>query len=151
MDNRLFFVEGITHEDVEISLRYFLVAQKVYFSEKVIYNYYQNEGSVTNQASQQKKERYLFDEVEVAFLMKQNLAKYIKAEERTVIKKNYNSVTWNLLYQMLREKSVYGKQFRRKIIDLLQEKQLYPIKGPLKTKFQNLSRIFMNMKFIVTR
>lgn len=151
INNRLFFVEGITHEDVEISLRYFLVAQKVYFSEKVIYNYYQNEGSVTNQVTQQKKEKYLLDEVAVAFLMKQNLAKYIKAEERTVIKKNYNSVTWNLLYQMLKEKSVYGKPFRRKIIDLLQEKQLYPIKGPLKTKFQNLSRIFMNMKFVVVR
>lgn len=151
MNNRLFFVEGITHEDVEISLRYFLVAQKVYFSEKVIYNYYQNEGSVTNQITQRKKEQYLLDEVEVAFLMKQNLDKYIKAEERIVIKKNYNSVTWNLLYQMLKEKSVYGKPFRRKIIDLLLEKQLYPIKGPLKTKFQNLSRIFMNMKFVVTR
>jgi glycosyltransferase involved in cell wall biosynthesis len=151
MNNRLFFVEGITHEDVEISLRYFLVAQKVYFSEKVIYNYYQNEGSVTNQVTQQKKEKYLLDEVEVAFLMKQNLDKYIKAEERTAIKKNYNSVTWNLLYQMLKEKSVYRKPFRRKIIALLQEKQLYPLKGPLKTKFQNLSRIFMNMKFVVTR
>jgi glycosyltransferase involved in cell wall biosynthesis len=151
LSNQLFFVEGITHEDVEISLRYFLIAKRIYFSEKVLYNYFQNEGSVTNQVTQNKKESYLLDEVTVAYLMKQNLDKYTKPEERKVIKKNYNSVTWNLLYQMLREKSVYGKPFRRKIIDLLTEKQLYPIKGPLKTRFQNLSRIFMNIKFVVTR
>lgn len=149
VNNQLFFVEGITHEDVEISLRYLLVAQKVYFSEKVIYNYYQNEGSVTNQITQEKKEKYLLDEVRIAFLMKQNLSKYSKAEERTVIKKNYNSVTWNLLYQMLKDKAVYNKTFRRKVIDQLREKQLYPIKGPLKTNFQSLSRLLMNVKFLI--
>jgi glycosyltransferase involved in cell wall biosynthesis len=149
VSNQLFFVEGITHEDVEISLRYFLIAQKVYFSEKVIYNYFQNEGSVTNQMTQQKKEKYLLDEAEVAFLMKENLKKYTKAQEKIVIQKNFNSVTWNLIYQMLKEKSVYKRPFRRKVIDLLKEKQLYPIKGPLKTNFQNLSRIFMNIEFVV--
>jgi glycosyltransferase involved in cell wall biosynthesis len=149
VSNQLFFVEGITHEDVEISLRYFLIAQKVYFSEKVIYNYFQNEGSVTNQITPQKKEKYLLDEVEVAFLMKQNLEKYTKAKEKIIIQKNFNSVTWNLLYQILKEKSLYKRPFRRKVIDLLKEKQLYPIKGPLKTNFQNLSRMFMNIEFVV--
>lgn len=151
MEHHLFFVEGITHEDVEVSMKYFLAAKKVYFTEKIIYNYYQNEGSVTNQVTQQKKEKYLLDEAEVAFLMKQNLGQYTLPEEVTVIQKNYNSVTWNLLYQMLKDKAVYDKTFRRRIINLLKEKKVYPIKGPLKTKFQNVSRILMNVEFILMR
>jgi glycosyltransferase involved in cell wall biosynthesis len=145
IEHGLFFVEGITHEDVEVSLKYFLAAKRVCFTEKIIYNYYQNEGSVTNQVTQQKKEQYLLDEVEIAFLMKQNLEKYRSKEEKTVIQKNYNSVTWNLIYHMLKEKTTFDKPFRTMILKRLRERKLYPVRGPLKTKFQNVSRLLMNI------
>lgn len=149
--NQLFFVEGITHEDVEVSLRYLLDAQRVYFSDLIIYNYYQNEGSVTNQVTQQKKESYLLDEVKIAGQMKENLLRYNRPEQQTAIRKNYNSVVWNLIYHMIKEKGTFSRPFRQEVIALLKQKQVYPIKGPLKTRFQRISRILMNVEFLVRR
>jgi hypothetical protein len=146
VDHYLYFHEGITHEDVEISLKYFLAAKRVYFSEQVIYNYYQNQGSVTNQMTAAKKEQYLLDEVTVAALMKENLKVYTGAAETEVIKKNYNSVTWNLLFQLVREREVLNYDFKLKALRLLQEEKLYPIKGPLKTRFQHWSRLIFNLR-----
>ena len=145
VDNDLFFQEGITHEDVELSFRWMLQAQKVMFTKEVIYFYYQNPGSVTNQLTAEKKKAYLLDEVTIAALMKAEADKYAGPIKK-VIQKNYNSVTWNLLYGIYQDPAMLDKQFVAEIIEALRSKQLYPIKGALKTKFQKISALIMNLR-----
>lgn len=143
--HRLFFYEGITHEDVELSFRWMLKAQKVWFTKNVIYYYYQNPGSVTNQLTAKQKKAYLLDEVTVAALMKAEEEQYT-GQIKEVIQKNYNSVTWNLLYSIYKEPGQLDKLFVTEVLERLKANKLYPIKGPLKTKFQSALRILMNIQ-----
>lgn len=145
ISNNLYFVEGITHEDVEVSLRYMLSAQRVYFSNEIWYHYYQREESVTNQLTAEKKKAYLLDEVTVATLMKAEEEQYT-GQIKKVIQKNYNSVTWNLLYSIYKEPGQLDKLFVTEVLERLKASKLYPIKGPLKTKFQSALRIIMNIQ-----
>lgn len=144
-NNQLFFREGITHEDVELSFRWMLKAQKVLFTKEVIYFYYQNPGSVTNQLTVETQKAYLLDEVTVAALMKAEEEQYT-GQIKKVIQKNYNSVTWNLLYSIYKEPGQLDKLFVTEVLERLKANKLYPIKGPLKTKFQSALRILMNIQ-----
>ncbi|RZJ88085.1 MAG: glycosyltransferase [Chryseobacterium sp.] len=143
--HNLFFHEGITHEDVELSFRWMLKAQKAWFTKEVVYFYYQNPGSVTNQLTPEKKKTYLLDEVIVAALMKAEENRY-NGPLKKVIQKNYNSVTWNLLYSIYIEPGQLDKSFVTAVLQQLKARQLYPIKGALKTKFQSALRILMNIQ-----
>lgn len=143
----LFFHEGITHEDVELSFRWMLQAQKVWFTKEIVYYYYQNLGSVTNQLTPEQKKAYLLDEVTVAVLMKAEEAGY-KGEIKKVIQKNYNSVTWNLLYGIYKDPGMLDKRYVRDVLHRLREKKIYPIKGALKTKFQKLSSFVLNSEYL---
>lgn len=139
LENKLYFVAGITHEDVEVSLRYMLAAKKVYFSKEIIYHYYQHEGSVTNQITSEKQQSYLLDEIKIAKLMKANLERYNDETAKLVIVKNYNSVVWNLIYFLFQHKKTISKNFITQCIISLKSENLFPIKGALKTTFQKVS------------
>lgn len=145
--HNLFFHEGITHEDVELSFRWMLQAQKVIFTRESVYYYYQNEGSVTNQLTAEKKKAYLQDEVTIATLMKAEEVKYT-GQVKQVIQKNYNSVTWNLLYGIYQDPEMLDKAFVSDILRRLKKNEIYPIKGALKTKFQKISRLIFNVAFL---
>ncbi len=141
--NHLFFHEGITHEDVELSFRWMLKAARVLFTKEIIYFYYQRAGSVTNQLTAEKKKAYLLDEVTIAALMKAEEVKYM-GPIKQVIQQNYNSVTWNLLYGMYRDPAMLDKTFISDIMRRLKTNENYPIKGALKTKFQKISSVIFN-------
>lgn len=145
--NDLFFHEGITHEDVELSFRWMLKAEKVLFTKEVIYFYYQHAGSVTNQLTADKKKAYLLDEVLIAGLMKAQAAQYT-GQIKQVIQKNYNSVTWNLLYSIYRDPVMLNEAFVTEILYRLKKNEMYPIKGALKTKFQKMSGFLLNVEYL---
>lgn len=147
--NNLYFVEGITHEDVEVSLRYMLSAKRVYFCSEILYHYFQHEGSVTNQNTAEKKQKYLFDEIKIASLMKNQEAIYPQLKTKKIIQKNYNAVVWNLIYIVYKSPQSLNKDARVQMIAMLEAHGLYPIKGALKTNFQRLSTLFINRKWIL--
>lgn len=149
LQHELFFEEGITHEDVEVSLRWMLAAQRVVFTKEIGYFYFQNAGSVTNQLSGDKKQRYLMDEAIVAGLMKQQLKNYPSTIVQSLIRKNYNSVVWNLLFTIYKDSSMLDRHFVLNVIQRLKKEGLYPIKGPLKTTFQKLTKYIMNIEFVM--
>lgn len=148
LSNELFFEEGITHEDVEISFRWMMEAKKVVFTREIGYFYLQHLGSVTNQLTAAKKQKYLMDEAVVAGKMKQQLKKYTGAKEQTLIRKNYNSVVWNLLYTIYKDPEMLDRRFATAVLSKLKAEGLYPVKGPLKTTFQTFSKYVMNTEFL---
>lgn len=149
LQQELFFEEGITHEDVEVSFRWMLAAQRVVFTKEIAYFYFQNAGSVTNQLSGDKKQRYLMDEAIVAGLMKRQLRNYPSAPVQNLIRKNYNSVVWNLLFTIYKDPSMLDRHFVLNVMQRLKNEGLYPIKGPLKTTFQKLTKYIMNIEFVM--
>ncbi|OJV53733.1 MAG: hypothetical protein BGO31_02425 [Bacteroidetes bacterium 43-16] len=148
LSNGLFFEEGITHEDVEISFRWMMGAKRVVFTREIGYFYVQHLGSVTNQLTAAKKQKYLMDEAVVAAKMKQQLAKYSGTKEQDLVRKNYNSVVWNLLYTIYKDPEMLDRSFVTAVLDKLKADGLYPVKGPLKTTFQTFSKYVMNTEFL---
>ena len=148
LSNGLFFEEGITHEDVEISFRWMMGAKRVVFTREIGYFYVQHLGSVTNQLTAAKKQKYLMDEAVVAAKMKQQLANYSGTKEQHLVRKNYNSVVWNLLYTIYKDPEMLDRSFVTAVLDKLKADGLYPVKGPLKTTFQTFSKYVMNTEFL---
>ncbi|MFA6057934.1 MAG: glycosyltransferase [Taibaiella sp.] len=148
-ENKLEFYRGIMQEDVEFTLRLLIYAEKAIFTDIIGYSYYRRSDSMTTTMSGKKVEQYLSDSIIVASLIKGNLKSQKKIFSKPLqeaIKKNYNSVVWNLLWRFRSKPGEVSKAFRNECIDELKKKSLYPIKGPLKTPFQNVTRVLFNFE-----
>jgi len=145
--SNLFFYPGITQQDVEFTVRLFLKAERVLFSDEIVYKYFRRSESVTTTKSKEKLEKYLKDSIIVAKQMRHNLETISDEQLKIIIEKNYNNVVWNLLWRFYKNKGEVEKSFKLLCLDLLGQEQLYPIKGALKTNFQKLSSLIMNRRW----
>jgi glycosyltransferase involved in cell wall biosynthesis len=143
-DNNFLFFPNITQQDVEFTVRLFIKAKKVYFVYDVCYEYFRRTDSITKTKNDKQLKKYLSDSIIVATNVKKNIDIYTDKEMESCIKKNYNSIVWNLLWRFYTEKDEVSYQFKKECIKELKEKELYPIKGSLKTPFQKISRVFFN-------
>lgn len=146
--NSLRFFPRIAQQDVEFTTRIMLKAQNVYFSELIGYNYYRHSGTISMPSSSEKLQKYLSDSIIVSSLIKENL-NYIDnsdLELKKAVEKNYNSVIWNLLWRFLTKPKEVSYAFKKQCLGDLKTKGLYPIKGELKTSFQNKIRILFNLE-----
>lgn len=145
------FISGITQNDVEISNRLLLSAKRVYYTDYIGYNYFRHSESITLTSSSSRRKKYLNDSIIVATKIKQNISNY-NLKEKSIIKAitiNYNNVVWNLIWRFYRNPEEVDYEFKLQCLEKLKAEQLYPIKGPLKTNFQNLSRYFFNQEFLL--
>ena len=138
-----------TQLDVELSTRLMLNAQRVYFSNKIGYYYYRNEGSITKATSIKKLKSYLNDSIRVASLGKQNFKETQNKDLKKILIQNNNSIVWNLIWRFVSKPKELDKHFKNNCLKVLREAGLYPIKGPVKTKFQRLTRVIMNIEFLL--
>jgi len=82
----------------------------------------------------------------ISKLMKDNIKNYQLTNKETIdaVKKNYNSVVWNLLWRFVTNPKEVDCNFKIKCIKALKDQGLYPIQGGLKTLFQKISVVFFN-------
>lgn len=148
--NNLSFHSKISQQDVEFTIRMMLKAKKVYFSEETGYNYYRHLGTISLPKTVEKLHKYLSDAIIVASLIKSNVKHVNDVDKETVsvIEKNYNSVVWNLLWRFYTKPKEVDFAFKIKCLKELKEKELYPIKGELKTNFQNFTRVVFNVESV---
>jgi len=144
--NKLRIYPKITHMDIEFMTRVMLCAKKVIFKDTIAYHYLQRQGSITKPKTKEKLEKFLFDEVIISKLMKDNIKNYQLTNKETIdaVKKNYNSVVWNLLWRFVTNPKEVDCNFKIKCIKALKDQGLYPIQGGLKTLFQKISVVFFN-------
>lgn len=147
----LLFFQGITQQDVEFTVRLFLRAERVLFSDEIVYKYFRRSGSITIPKLKEKLEKYLKDSIIVAQQIRYNLETVTDEQLRTIIEENYNNVVWNLLWRFWFKKDEVDKTFKLLCLNLLEEEQLYPIKGKLKTNFQKLSLLIINWSWVFKR
>jgi glycosyltransferase involved in cell wall biosynthesis len=149
LNYNLSITPNVSHEDIELTTRIMLVAQKVMFVDEVIYHYLQRIGSFSKPIEKHKIEKNLEDEIIIANLVKKNILNY-NLKDKDIIKainKNYNGIIWNLLYRLITKKEtdyIFKLQCLNKLIEL----NLYPIKGSLKTNFQKITTIFFNFPLL---
>jgi glycosyltransferase involved in cell wall biosynthesis len=153
IEHNLRIYPKITHMDVEFMTRVMLCMNRVKFFETIAYSYVQRPGSITKPKTKEKKESFLYDEVIIAALMRDNINTYAITDRpvKEAVTKNYNSVVWNLLWSFIIRPKEVDYEFKMKCLSDMKEQTLYPIKGPLKTNFQRLSRIIFNQQFILRK
>lgn len=147
--HKLRITPKITHMDVEFTLRVMLCAKKVLFVDEIIYHYMQRVGSITKPKSIEKLEQLLLDEIKIAGLMRANISTAMSFQLINTIQKNYNSVVWNLLWRFVAKPKEVSYNFKLACIHELLSKELYPIQGALKTKFQYITKYFFNIKLFL--
>ncbi|MDB9874303.1 glycosyltransferase [Flavobacteriaceae bacterium] len=146
INNNLRIYPKITHMDIEFMTRVMLCAKKVIFKDTIAYHYLQRPGSITKPKTKEKLEKFIFDEVTISKLMKENIQRYKLTNKETIdaVKKNYNSVIWNLLWRFVIKPQEVDYDFKIKCLSALKDYGLYPVEGKLKTSFQKVSRLFFN-------
>jgi hypothetical protein len=149
--NNLRIYPKITHMDVEFTVRAFIFIERIIFVEDFAYFYVQRQGSITKPKTNEKLKAFLFDEVKVSSLIKKNIQTFSITDSDVIlaIQKNYNTVIWNLLLRLILRPSETDYKFKLHCIKSLKEIEIYPIKGPLKTKFQKLTRPLFNLEFLM--
>lgn len=148
-DNHLTFYPRISQQDVEFTLRLMLLAQKVYFSKAYIYCYYRHTGTITLPTTKEKLKKYLSDSIIVADQMSKNKENNLSKATQELIEKNYNSVIWNLIWRFITKPKEVDYGFKKQCLHQLKQKNLYPIKGDLKTNFQKLTTLFFNIESLL--
>ena len=151
INNNLRIYPKITNMDIEFMTRVMLCAKKVIFKDTIAYHYLQRSGSITKPKTKEKLEKFLFDEVIISKLMKDNIQNYKLTNKDTInaVKKNYNSVVWNLLWRFVTKRREVNYNFKIKCLNALKNHDLYPIQGGLKTSFQKISSVFLNSERVL--
>ncbi|WP_438965817.1 glycosyltransferase [Flavobacterium sp.] len=147
--NNLRITPKITHMDVDFTSRMMIVAKKIIFTDKIIYHYLQRQGSITKPKTIEKIKQLISDEIIVAINVKKTIEKYFSTELKVAIQKNYNSIIWNLIWRFYSKPKEVDYDFKIMCLRELKEKELYPIKGALKTNFQKVSCFFFNQEWLL--
>ena len=153
IDNNIFFVKGITHQDVELTYRLMPCAMKVVFSDIIPYLYIYHLNSTSKSMVPEKKIKYIKDDIYIinSFRRLALSFKDINPQLYSVIFNRSQNVLFGLVYSLYKNKKEWGKLgINSVIIEELKKNQLYPIKGELDSIKKNIfARMFLNFEFMI--
>ena len=153
IDNNIFFVKGITHQDVELTYRLMPCATKVVFSHITPYLYIYHSNSTSNSIVPEKKIKYIKDDIYIikSFRRLALSFKDINHQLYSVIFNRSQNVLFGLVYSLYKNKKEWGKLgINSVIIDELKKEQLYPMKGEFDSLKKSLFvRLILNLVFMM--
>ena len=126
-DNDIYFVEGLTQEDVEMNGRAFAIAERCMFVDDSMYIYVYNFESRTRSPEIEKQIKFAGDTIRVAALHRDFYAKHSDTELRQYFMCHINSRIAGGIYGMVKEST--DKEILNEFVRAAREKGLYPIKG----------------------
>lgn len=150
IDNNLRIYPNIVNMDVEFSVKMLVVATKVHFNEKIGYRYVQTENSLKRNKSLEKVKKDYKDQLLVGKLILGNIeVQGVDEKLRKRLKELSNNAVWNALYNLIVTDKRLDSKFVNECILYSKTNNLYPLKGPLSTKFQKITSIILNNKVAV--
>ena len=153
IDNNIFFVKGITHQDVELTYRLIPCAMKVVFSDIIPYLYIYHLNSTSKSMVPEKKIKYIKDDIYIinSFRRLALSFKDINPQLYSVIFNRSQNVLFGLVYSLYKNKKEWGKLgINSVIIDELKKEQLYPMKGHFDSLKKSLFvRLFLNIPCLI--
>lgn len=147
IDNNLFFKEGITHQDVELSYRLFAYADMVMFTNHSPYVYILHSNSTSQSLDPEKKIRYLKGDIAVHQSFIQLSEQFAKDSQlREMIATRAQNVLFGLVFLLRTHRKEWSPVgINAAVIKLMKEEGVYPLKGPFdswkKRLFSNLLNI----------
>ncbi len=153
IDNNIFFVKGITHQDVELTYRLMPCAMKVVFSDIIPYLYIYHPNSTSKSMVPEKKIKYIKDDIYIinSFRRLALSFKDINPQLYSVIFNRSQNVLFGLVYSLYKNKKEWRKLgINSVIIDELKKKQLYPMKGEFDSLKKSLFvSFFLNIPCLI--
>lgn len=146
--NNIFFYAGITHQDVELTARLMISASKVVFIEAIPYGYVYMENSISKSKNKNKLMKYCIDNIIVAKSL-HDFSSSIGKLESKLIGNVVNNIVWNYILNLYLSKCDIDKSMLKILLNTLFNSDVYPIKGPMQTNFQKLTKIFFNRRFFL--
>lgn len=148
-NNNLKFYEGISHEDVEFSMRAVALAQSVYFSDYQAYIYKMHTGSVSKSRTVERQYFYIIGDMYVALSLQKFAKTLDDIELQNHILKWSNNILLNLSLSVKRSNNpLMDNNFKKKVFNDMKKHGVFPLKGPftswkiwLLSKLVNLSCI----------
>ena len=154
IDNNIFFVKGITHQDVELTYRLMPCATNVVFSDITPYLYIYHPNSTSKSMEPEKKIKYIKDDIYIinSFRRLALSFKDINPQLYSVIFNRSQNVLFGLVYSLYKNKKEWGKLgINSVIVDELKKEQLYPMKGHFDSLKKSLFvRLFLNREFMIS-
>ena len=154
IDNNIFFVKGITHQDVELTYRLMPCATNVVFSDIIPYLYIYHPNSTSKSMVPEKKIKYIKDDIYIinSFRRLALSFKDINPQLYSVIFNRSQNVLFGLVYSLYKNKKEWGKLgINSVIVDELKKEQLYPMKGHFDSLKKSLFvRLFLNREFMIS-
>ena len=153
IDNNIFFVKGITHQDVELTYRLMPCAMKVVFSDIIPYLYIYHPNSTSKSMVPEKKIKYIKDDIYIinSFRRLALSFKDINPQLYSVIFNRSQNVLFGLVYSLYKNKKEWGKLgINSVILDELKKEQLYPMKGHFDSLKKSLFvKLFLNIPCLI--
>ena len=153
IDNNIFFVKGITHQDVELTYRLMPCATNVVFSDITPYLYIYHPNSTSKSMVPEKKIKYIKDDIYIinSFRRLALSFKDINPQLYSVIFNRSQNVLFGLVYSLYKNKKEWGKLgINSVIIDELKKEQLYPMKGEFDSLKKSLFvKLFLNIPCLI--
>ena len=148
LDNNIFFVKGITHQDVELTYRLMPRANKVLFTDIVPYIYINHPNSTSKSLDPQKKIKYVKDDIYIINSFKA-LSDYYASSDPLLSKVIFNrsqNVLFSLICSLFKNKKRWKSIGVNSIVlEELKRKKMYPLKGEFDSwKKRIISRLVFN-------
>lgn len=147
-DNNIFFCPGITHEDVELTARLMIIVKKIIFVDAKVYGYIYREGSISRNKNKDEYIKYTQDNIVIANSL-QDLLLGLSNRDKKQISNIINNIVWNYIYNLFMSKEYIDEDMLNKFLDTLFDSKVYPLKGSMQTRFQNITKTVFNNKFLL--
>ncbi|MGP1514303.1 MAG: hypothetical protein ACTTI7_08345, partial [Gemella haemolysans] len=143
------FYVGISHQDVEFSMRAVALAKNIYFSDYQAYIYIKHSGSVSKPRTVEKLYFYTIGDMYVALSHQKFIETLEDKELQDYILRWSNNILFNLVLSINRSNNpLIDKNFRKKVLIDMKSHSVFPLKGPFTSwKIWLLSKL-LNLCYI---
>ena len=148
IQNDLYFVPGITHQDVELSYRLMARANMVIFSTLCPYIYIQHPSSVSHTVVPAKKLKYILDDITIihSFCRLAQDFRETDPELFSAIDKRIRNIQLGMIWGVYsKRKSLRNLGIYNEIVDSLKKEELYPMKLHFDSWEKNVWAWYLNM------
>lgn len=148
--HQLKFYVGISHEDVEFSMRAMALANTAYFSDYQVYFYIKHTGSISRPISVERLFFHTIGDMYVALSHQKFIETLEDKELQDYILRWSNNILFNLVLSIKRSNNpLIDKNFRKKVLTDMKSHGVFPLQGPFVSwkvlLFSKLLNIYYNV------
>ncbi len=151
-EHNLDFHVGISREDVEFNLKAMALAQKVFVTGIIIYNYIKHINTLTTATTREG----VYFNISSDIVVHNSIIKFAQEirdkELGQNLTKRVNSIVFGMLFNLIRNKEpLIDLPFKQQLISEMRLNGVYPLRGPFLSKKALFFSKILNIEFILRK